>query len=935
MAFSLAAAGLWCLLAGGGTLRITPIDTAAAAFPTATDYLRILERFPLYAERGFHTPHRGEAQLGWFGDGRNDENGQRTLANFILAYAYLATSDGYNESVSGVPRETVREHCLQAIRYWLRTHVTGDLPCTNDAPWGNHWQSAWWTSKAVGGIQLVREWLTPDELAAVERVVTHEADRHTGLPPRVNEYGDTKSEENAWDAEVVAWAINLYPGHPHRADWESALAVLCLNTLSVADDLTSTRRVQGRPLRDWLGSSPCIHSDFTIENHGFFHICYMVCPLHSLAWCDYAFRLHGNPVPEVVYHHVRDVWERTKQFALWEDRFAYAGGKDWPRYAYGMYFMLPALVQYQQLWGDGEARRIEQQRVARFEQEQRQWADGSFFSGRWTALRMERWPAEWETDAAANLTIAALIHRLGPDLAATPAAEFHRAREGTFISRESELAVRRDPRRFASWCWKSNGGPVTGLVCSHRGEHMLEWNHSLAGAVRLNEVRAATSVVSHAFDEFAGGFATVGTVQHGLVDLGPSPYRLVVQDNNIPCAEILSPNHPLFAGPERIESLAGLVDLDSISAVGPGWTVLATNREGGPSLLEATPGEGRFILSMTNFEERSLAGDPIATALRTNLLAYVGAGTARCGYVAGEAHLRAALDDAGVDCEPIANLATADLDAFDVIFLDRTATRARPHYAKLLRWVAAGGTVVHGIIQDTDWAPDMIGPESPAAVHQQLAFCALPDGRTSLILGRWLANHNVSLAELDLLDFRLANDIFNGETRSLWYGRVGGEQQLESLVGPRGVRRTVELPGDWLNVDSDLTLVALGDAATFGATDDPARRAPHGSLRYAQLHLRPRLRPAYARGEIIARYGLVIRTDTTPTESAALAAALADTPVRHQGPHAWVTIPGADGRRYTFRATFGDQPRSLLETDGDPDASPTLPRDRREQRGER
>ncbi len=308
----------WCcffLACGAVTAAVAapfaPRGADPGTFPAADDFARILERFPMYAERGWHQGHAGEPALGWFGDGRSDENGQRTLANFILTYGWLAGLADYDATVSGVPQETVREHALAALRYMLRTHVTGDLRCTDDKPWGNHWQSAWWTSKMMGGVTRLEPWLTPDDRRRIDAVVQHEADRHIGLPPRVGEYGDTKSEENAWDSEVVAWALARYPNHPHAAAWRDAFDTLCLNTFAVASDLDSARRYRGRRLQDWIGGA-CIHDDYTIENHGSFHICYMICPLHSFAWDVYVFRSHGLPVPGSVWHHTRDVWERTK-----------------------------------------------------------------------------------------------------------------------------------------------------------------------------------------------------------------------------------------------------------------------------------------------------------------------------------------------------------------------------------------------------------------------------------------------------------------------------------------------------------------------------------------------------------------------------------------------------------------------------------------------
>ncbi|MCC7495369.1 MAG: hypothetical protein IT204_23670 [Fimbriimonadaceae bacterium] len=865
--------------------------TIGPDYPTQADYLRILQRFPRYAERGWHD--HTDPTLGWFGDGRSDENGQRTLANFTLVYAWLATRPKYDPRVSGVPLATVRQHALQAIRHRLRTHVTGDLKCTDEKPWGNHWQSAWWVSRMMPAVDLLAADLTADDLRRVEAMVVHEADRHRGLPPRVGEYGDTKSEENAWDSEVLAWALNRYPQHPHADGWRQAFHTLCLNTLSTAADAQSSQPVAGQPLSEWVGGA-CIHDDFTIENHGWFHICYMVCPQHSFAWDYYAFRKHGRQPLPTIYHNLRPVWERTKQFWLWDNRFAYVGGKDWPRYAYGMYFVLPALVHMQQVYGDRDARLIEQRRVAAFEQEQLHHNDGSFFSGRFTNLQMTRWPSEWETDCAANLTIAALLHELQPAIAPSDPDDLARRNEGTFVSPESKLVTRRDPQRFASWCWNSHAGPITGLICSDRGEHMLEWDKSLCGEITLAGARARTTVESSSERAIAGGFESSGTVAHGLVASGPSPYRLAVVDDNVPCDRITVPTHPIFTTPHAVPALTGLSDLDSLTAAGAGWTVLATNRRGGPSLLEAKIGQGSLLLSMTNVEERSIEGDPTATKLWGNILAYTRARDSRCGYLAGEAWVKQALLAAKVPFTEIRNRNGYDLRDCDVVFVDRTAKGLIGRYHELLAFVQRGGRVFHSIVQDTDWSPDTISPALPVAVRQFVKATALPDGRSLLVLSAWRAERQVEVRALDPLRWVIANDLFNGGRRLLRSADATCRELL--LLGPGGSDAVTSLRSRWLSVDDDLALL-LPAPRNLRVRDLKTRIGGPKSIGAAIVSIDPpEALGQRAAGEVLTVQAALLRTRLSSAQAAAAADAVAVVTT----PTAVIAhVKGAAGQQFT------------------------------------
>jgi hypothetical protein len=887
------------------------------AYPTAADYVRIVGRFPRYAERGWHDSYRGDASLGWFGDGHSDENGQRTLANFILAYAYLATQPAYDAAASGVSAATLRDHALAALRYRLRTHVTGDLPCTDGKPWGDHWQSAWWVSRMMPATQLLADRLTAADRAALERVVTHEADRHIGLKPRVGEYLDTKAEENAWDSEVLAWALNCYPDHPHAAGWRAGLDQLCLNTFSLATDAADTTPVDGKPINQWIGG-PCVHPDLTIENHDVCHLCYFICPLHSLAWDWYAYAAHGRSAPGVIYHHLAEVWGRTKQFALWQGRFAYVCGKDWPRYAYGEYFILPALVHLEITAHDGDARLLERQRVAAFEREQSTWGDGSFFGGRFTHGQMTGWPSEWESDCAANLAIAALMHRLGGTPHPTSPEVLAAHNIGTLISPYSEFAMRRDPQRFASWSWRSKDGPVSGMTCSDSGEDMLECNGSLAGGVEFAApLRDERRVLAHGESEPPGGFATAGVVSHGHGAAGVSPWHVVSVPGHVPCRAIVAPQHPIFNQPHRITDITALTDLNTIPELSPAWQPLATDQLGRPSLLETAVDAGRFVVSMTNVEELTVKGDSRARALLENLIAYVGGPGHRCGYIAGESWLRQALDVCGVKYVEVNPLLPAtqakarglgELSACDTLFIDRSALQLIGHYAAILDFVRRGGRVFESILQQRGWQPDAITDREDAALTQRLAAAALPDAKTLVVLGEWRAATAVTVQSLDLLRWRVANDIFNGSTRSLF---SAGEPL--TLLGTAGKQpRLLDVGGNWLNVDNDLGLAFIAPGCSLHVEDTPERRAVP-SLCLATVRLTPdHLDTRPAPGEVMARYAAVLRAKAAAAATRDLAAQLTPDKLAWSDTGARLVVPGADGASYTIEASFGAMPSARV-----------------------
>jgi len=491
-------------------------DENAPGFPSRRDYSILLERIPLWAERGWHDAYGSDPGVGYFGEGGTNENSLRTLGNFIFAYAFLATDPYYDASVSGVPQSQLLAQTRAALAYMTRTHFTGDLVCADGKKWGNHWQSAWWTSRMVAGARLIWEQLTNAERDAVRRVLVAEANRHLDRTPPGGEFSNTRSEENAWDSEVLVWATTVCPAHPNARQWEAKAREFFMNTLSVKADAEDDSLVDGRPVRQQVVTVN-VHSDFTIENHGSYQFCYMACPLHSLAWSYYAYREANRQPPEALFHHYQDVWNVIKRTQLYDGRFAYLGGKDWARYVYGLYFIMPPLVVLQEKYGDQDARLLERQRFRTFEWEQRLHGDGGMFSGRFTHGVMRGWPHEYETDAMALLALCACLHGDRTPLAPSDPAEVQQRLTGAMRSEPCEWQMARSPQAFTAFSWRLlQKGACMGVFAPAGGDDLVEWGRdNFVSQISVAGKPLAVLKTEHADQLLEDGFHTTGRATRG------------------------------------------------------------------------------------------------------------------------------------------------------------------------------------------------------------------------------------------------------------------------------------------------------------------------------------------------------------------------------------------------------------------------------------
>lgn len=486
---------------------------SASTYPNAEDMMRILERFPMYSERGWHADFGGDPAVGYFGDADHAEMGLRAMGNYIFITALLATDPAYDPKVSGVSKKTLLARAHACLAYMTRAHVTGDLNCADGKQWGDHWQSAWWTARMAAGARIMWPQLTAEERANVQRVIVHEANRHLSRVPPSGASSDTKSEENAWDSEVLAWAVGMFPNHPNASAWRLKLTEFCMNTLSCAQDKQDCSIVDGKPVKDWMVTDN-IHDDFTIENHGAYHFCYMACPLHSLAWGFEGLRGAHEAVPDAMFHHYQDVWKVIKRSYLGEGRFAYISGKDWPRYAYGLTFVLPDTVMAQLRFGDSDARRMEHDRIVLLEREQLINSDGSFYGGRFTRNILGSRPAEYETDTYANIALCYLLHRHYKTPAPTEPDKLRSRLVGNWSSPESGWVVGRSSKLFSSFSWRYLGGirPV-GLFIPTGCAHMAEWMPGqLVGTFDAVGVDPHKTKCKHEETKSDVGFSTTGEI---------------------------------------------------------------------------------------------------------------------------------------------------------------------------------------------------------------------------------------------------------------------------------------------------------------------------------------------------------------------------------------------------------------------------------------
>jgi hypothetical protein len=274
-------------------------------------------------------PHRGSTSL--------REDAARVIDLFVLTYGDTDLSplvQYLNGTTAASPNDVVPFISLghAYLNRFDRTSNPADLrraldlleiPVRTDVwpAWGNRWASSITLSHLMKGTVRVQRLSAADPALAArvaalrDRVATlagEEADLKLNDDTPYRPYvsvgtGDTKAEENAWEAAFLAWAACLHPDHPHAAAWEEKARLLASLSIVRASDGAFFKGMQ----------VVTVHDDFTLENHGLSpNPYYAAATVMLLRMGSLAYRMTGRDVPSEFDRNVGGLYRRYRTYCL-------------------------------------------------------------------------------------------------------------------------------------------------------------------------------------------------------------------------------------------------------------------------------------------------------------------------------------------------------------------------------------------------------------------------------------------------------------------------------------------------------------------------------------------------------------------------------------------------------------------------------------------
>ena len=300
------------------------------------------------------------------------ENGIRPVSHAIYCISLALYYDYFDEEIVCISRDDAQAMCIKLIHSVVEEHRSNHPGSQEDQYWGDSWQSPLWAENIGLGAWLLRDSMKPEDYAKAERMVLNEADRMAydfEIPYYQDENGeiiypgDTKGEEIAWSAKILALACAMFPDSEKLPDWSDKLERMLVSSTAMQEDLGSERIVDGRKVGDLINGSN-VNEDGTVVNHDLVHIDYMATIYEEMGDTIVVYKIAGEPVPEAatfnldkIYRGLIDVdlgkYDESragKNFYLRDENgqptgeVTMPGKNDWGKPGYAIYYLCDVMT---------------------------------------------------------------------------------------------------------------------------------------------------------------------------------------------------------------------------------------------------------------------------------------------------------------------------------------------------------------------------------------------------------------------------------------------------------------------------------------------------------------------------------------------------------------------------------------------------------------
>ncbi len=365
------------------------------------DLLQMLANFSQYMVNDFqeceYPNDKGEPCGCFKGENTmaNDERGVRPNADLSMICAFLVKY-GKPANVAlpaGVTWEKMEDMARKSLVFAYSTHKANRLKvCKGNNYWGSvsnadHvWESSLWAMSVAYSAFFQWDKLSDTQKSYIYALLKAECnyELERGIP--TGYAGDTKAEENGWEAGVLAATLGLFPDDALAPKWFERLREFAINSYSHPSDQTNTTVIDAwydtKTIAD-LYKGQNLYDDYSLQNHNLFHTSYQNVIQQELGEAALALKLfqqglHGTETwkTNALMHHNQEVQDSILNWlALPDGELAMPNGNDWSLFLYDQITSYSTLACFLQ---DPHALMLENMAYKYIQARQKTTPDGSW-----------------------------------------------------------------------------------------------------------------------------------------------------------------------------------------------------------------------------------------------------------------------------------------------------------------------------------------------------------------------------------------------------------------------------------------------------------------------------------------------------------------------------------------------------------------------------
>ncbi len=448
------------------------------------DLLQMLARFATYLKADFQdcaAPNSLGEACGCFKSNSTmqaNEDGVRSNADLGMIAAFLVKYGKDKVTLpDGVSWDDLATMARKSLVFAYSTHKANKLKvCSGNAYWGSTavgnstWESSLWAMSVAYSAFFQWDSLSEAQKGYIKALLKAECNYELSRTVPTGYAGDTKAEENGWEADVLAVTLGLFPDDELAPKWFARLREFAVNSYSHQSD-ASDRTVIDPDYDDTtvadLYKGQNLYDDYTLQNHNYFHTSYQNVVIQELGEAALALKLFQQTLygtekwkTNALMHNNGAVQKEVLNWlALADGELAMPNGNDWSLFLYDQITSYSTNACFLR---DADALMLENLAYKMIKARQQTTADGSWL------LRSDIGARRMGVEGH-RVMMSWLMHEACPtaDLAASTFDDF-RQRYGQAKLFTTQNIVRGYTRdRFTTFSWAPGISSYTGYIAAN------------------------------------------------------------------------------------------------------------------------------------------------------------------------------------------------------------------------------------------------------------------------------------------------------------------------------------------------------------------------------------------------------------------------------------------------------------------------------------